>query len=498
MFNSFTLMRTTTLRFLLLLTVIYLIASCSKKDTDILPGDTINLPNPPDSSHQPGDSLPGDSVIVANYIAFSSRGQEIADEINTATVALKLDKPAEKQITVTIELTNKSIEYGKDYTTVPAADLGKLKINIPAGTSASSFVINVPTDKLFKEGDGIDFRISAVDTPIRISNDSVHALRFLEKQYLDSLVKMNINIGPYGVYKVFVDLSESKQQAVAPTKWDFGFYSGGDDFRVILNSSAGMLVKRLDKNDLNAVTAKDTVDLAQAEELIFSDPPYYFGASSAYFDDAGGDLSKTAIAAVSANAADNNVYIVNRGWNTGTTNGKRPWQKIRVLRNNSGGYTLQYADITATSYKTINVPKNDRYFFNYVSLNEGLTTIEPEKKQWDIALTWLPINEKTSSGQETANFQSHVFIQNRNVMVASISTKTRSFASFSKADLTGLTYSNSQIAIGASWRFLWNGVATIYQDIFYVIKDSNGRIYKLRVTNRGDQYAPEIEYAPVK
>lgn len=490
-------MRTTTLRALLLLPVIYLIASCSKKETDIIP-DRPNLPNPPDSSHQPGDSLPGDSAIVANYLAFSSRGQEIADEINTATVALKLDKPAKKQITVTIEFSNKSIEYGKDYTTIPAADLGKLKINIAAGTSASSFVVNVPTDKLFKEGDGIDFRITAVDTPVRIGNDSVHVLRFLEKQSLDSLMKMNLNTGGYGVNKVFVDLSENKQQAVAPAKWDFGFYSGGDDFRVILNSSAGMLVKRLDKNDLNAVTAKDTVDLAQAEDLIFSEAPYYFAPSSAAFDDAGGDLSKTAITAVSANAADNNVYIVNRGWNTGTTNGKRPWQKIRVLRNNSGGYTLQYADITATSYKTINIPKNDRYFFNYVSLNEGLTTIEPEKKQWDIALTWLPVNGKTSSGEDASSFQSNVLIQNRNVTVAQVSTNTRSFASFTRTDLAGLAFSSSQIAIGTSWRLLWNGVYTVHKDVFYVIKDGNGRIYKLRVTNRGDQYSPEIEYAPVK
>ncbi|WP_170117607.1 HmuY family protein [Chitinophaga ginsengisoli] len=491
-------MRITTLRVLLLLTVIYSIASCSKKDTNILPGDVPNRPNPPDSSHQPGDSLPGDSVIVANYLSFTSHGQEIADEINTATVALKLDKPAAKQITVTIELSNKSIEYGKDYTTVPAADQGKLKINIPAGTSTSSFIVNVPADKPFKEGDGIDFRITAVDTPIRIANDSVHALRFLEKQYLDSLAKMKINTGPYGVYKVFVDLSENKQLAVAPTKWDFGFYSGGDDFRVVLNSSAGMLVKRLDKNDLNAVTVKDTTDIAIAEELIFSDPPHYFGASASYFDDASGDLSKTAIAAISANAADNKVYIVNRGWNTGTTNGKRPWQKIRVLRNNSGGYTLQYADITATNYKTINIPKNDSYYFNYVSLTEGLTTIEPEKKQWDIALTWLPINEKTSGGEDAPYFRSNVFVQNRNVTEAQVSTKTRSFAAFTKADLTGLTFSSSQIAIGASWRLLWNDVYTVHQDIFYVVKDGNGRIYKLRVTNHGDQYSPEIEYAPVK
>lgn len=484
-------MQTTTLRVLLLLAVVYFIASCGKKESDILipEPDNPSIPNPPDSSNQPIDT-------VFNYIRFINRGENIPAEINTATIKVMLDKPAEKQITVTIELTNKYIAYAKHYTTVPAADLGKLKINIPAGTSESSFTVNVPADTLFSEGNGIDFKIIAVDTPIRISNDAVYALRFEEKKHLDSLSKMAINSDNYGMNKVFIDLSENKQHAVVPTKWDFGFYTGGDDFRVILNASVGMLVKRLDKNDLNAVTAKDTVALA--DELVFVDPPNYIGWSSSYFDDASGDLSKTAIAAVAANPADNDVYIVNCGFNADATRTPRRWKKIRILRNNSGGYTLQHADITATSYQTINIPKNDRYFFNYVSLTEGLTNIEPEKKQWDIAFTWLSINDKTSTGEDLSLFQSHIFVQNRNVMVAKVSTVNRSFASFSGADLAGLTFSSSQIAIGKSWRFLWDGGATTNSTEFYVIKDGNGRVFKLRITSPRVQYSPEIEFAPVK
>src|SRR6202008_3073628 len=57
--------------------------------------------------------------------------------------------------------------------------------------------------------------------------------------------------------KVFIDLSANRQTSVARTTWDLGFSS--TDFHVILNSANGMMARALDKNDLNAVTAADTV-----------------------------------------------------------------------------------------------------------------------------------------------------------------------------------------------------------------------------------------------
>src|SRR5690606_25515950 len=105
------------------------------------------------------------------------------------------------------------------------------------------------------------------------------------------------------------------------------------------------------------VTAADTADF---------DDVMIVGANSsiealAWIDDPAGDLSKTAIASVSATTAENKVYIVNRGASNPPSDPSQPipsrgWKKIRIVRNGDG-YTLQHADIAATTFQEIQITK---------------------------------------------------------------------------------------------------------------------------------------------
>src|SRR6476660_1593461 len=136
---------------------------------------------------------------------------------------------------------------------------------------------------------------------------------------------------------VFIDFSTNTLTTAARASWDLGFYSG-PEFRVILNNSTGAGAKVLATNDITAAGAADTVGLTLAVNQADPQP-----ADLAYFDDISGSITGTVIPEVSATDASNKVIVINRG--TGGGIAARPWIKIRVLRNGSGGYTLQYARI---------------------------------------------------------------------------------------------------------------------------------------------------------
>jgi hypothetical protein len=286
---------------------------------------------------------------------------------------------------------------------------------------------------------------------------------------------------------------------VLRTAWDLGFYAGVDDHRVILNSSAAMMAKQIDKTDLNLVTALDTVGFSS--EVMFNQfAPTT--SSLSYIDYPTGDLTKTAIAQVSANAAENKVYIVNAGLGVGTPAPARGWKKIRVLRNASGGYTLQHADIASTTFQEVQISKDDNYFFKYISFANGAVNVEPEKAKWDIAWTYFSNITNFGTGEVPYLFQD-IIIQNRNVAIAKVMTATKSFADFSEADLAGLTFSRSQITIGSDWRAGGgpSSAPAVRTDRYYIIQDGNDNYYKLKftsLTNNGERGYPSFEAILVK
>jgi HmuY protein len=304
--------------------------------------------------------------------------------------------------------------------------------------------------------------------------------------------------GPTYPNKVFIDLSANRQTSVPRINWDLGFYTDPADFKVILNSSNNMMVKQISKNDLTQVTAADTVGFK--DELALTGSP----AAIAFVDYPNGDLDRTAIGLIAATATDNKVFIVNRGIGVGVAPlPQRGWKKIRVLRNASGGYTLQHADIASTTFTSIDIPKDDKYFFNYVSFENGIVPVEPEKTKWDITWTHstylFGIN---TPGEFPYPFQDVVF-QNRNVEVAKVLTSAIEYGNFSEANLAGLTFSYSQTIIGSDWRSGGGPSSgpSVKQTQYYIIKDGDNNYYKLKFTaiaSDNQRGYPWIEYALVK
>lgn len=303
--------------------------------------------------------------------------------------------------------------------------------------------------------------------------------------------------GANAVNSVFVDMSTDKQDSALRSSWDLGFYSG-TDFRVILNYTTGAGARVLLKNDLAQVSAADTVGLTLAVSQANPQP-----ADLVYFDDASGNISQTVIPAVSAVAAENKVVILNRG--TGGGIAARPWLKLRVLRNSSGGYTVQYARITEAAFQTINVAKNSDYNFAFVSLDNGSTvSVEPKKEAWDIEWTYSVFKTSFGAGDVAYNFSDLVAIntlggvQAAEVMV----TPTVTYTDYKEANVASTTFTSARWVIGGNWRAT-QGTVGVKTDRFYVVKDPAGNVYKLKfisfhAADGGVRGYPVIEYKLVK
>ena len=311
---------------------------------------------------------------------FESNEQGITETSTSASIKIGLTRAADRDIPVTINLVPTGAAYLTDFTTTPAPNVttgpaaGKIIVTIPSGSNEATLTINKTSGALFDGDEKVVFTIESTGAPVIIGTTKEFTLKFAELVSTSSSIVANGGGANYP-NKVFIDLSANKQAAVLRTNWDLGFYTHADSFRVILNSSSAMMAKQIDKNDLNAVTAADTVGFST--EVVFNQTAPVTTAL-AYIDYPNGDLSKTAIASIAATAADNKVYIINRGTGVGNPAPARGWKKIRVLRNANGGYTVQHADIGATSFQEITIAKDDAYFFKYISFENGAIEVEPD------------------------------------------------------------------------------------------------------------------------
>ncbi|MBL7724055.1 MAG: hypothetical protein JNK27_07890 [Chitinophagaceae bacterium] len=434
-----------------------------------------------------------DAGLPDNYVVFETATQGITAAETSVTVKVKLASGVSADVPIIVNLTEQGVVYGTDYTTSPAAVSGKISLTVPSGNNEASFTISKAPGILYDGDEKIIFDIYSSGSPVLIGTTKRFTLSFGELVATTASMTVNGGGATYG-NKVFIDLSANRQTSVFRTNWDLGFYTGSDDFRVILNSSLNMMAKQINKNDLNTVTAADTVGFSN--EVTFSQTAPTT-ASLAYVDYPSGDLTRTAIASVSASATDNKVYIVNRGNGVGSPAPARGWKKIRIIRNTSGGYTLQHADIAATTFTSIDIAKDDAVFFKNISFETGAVTVEPQKKKWDIAWTYFANVTNFGTGEVPYLFQD-IILLNRNVSVAKVLVATKAFVDFGEADITAQTFLTTQNAIASDWRSGGGpGVSpAVRTDRYYIIKDGDNNYYKLRftaLTQNGERGYPAFE-----
>ena len=281
---------------------------------------------------------------------------------------------------------------------------------------------------------------------------------------------------------VYLDLSADRQTPVLRSSWDLGFYCGSD-FRVILNNTAIAGAKVLAKNNLADVSAADTIGLTLTTSQ-FNPLPEHL----AYFDNIAGDLTRTVIPAVSATDADNKVIILNRG--TGGGIAARPWIKLRVLRNATGGYSLQYAGIRETTFITIQIGKDAVYNFKNVSFENGVVNAEPEKEKWDLVWSYSIFESNFGAGPVPYNFSDLIAVNYLSGVTvatkiyANATVASSAYNAFNRDSIVNTVPSPNRWAIGSSWRSTQPATGARL-DRFYIIKDATGNYYKLKCLSMG-------------
>ena len=445
-------------------------------------------------------SCSDDETILSNpfVVAFENLSANLTAFESQNTVNLVYSEITNQTGTITLNIVETNAVYGVDYTTTPAAMNNEIVLNIGSGEMNTSFTFNKISLDIDEET-LIEFEI----TNIAYSNGTIQGNSIFQFNSSASLggSLMPTTGGPNQQDQVFVDLSNNKITTARRDSWDLGFY-GGNDFRVAINGSLYMFAAPLTSTDIDAVSST-SADVTNLQPLMTIGQ---IGAD-VYADGVAGDIGNTAISEISATATNNPVYLINMGLEVGTdtpevgsvdiSNDSRGWKKIRVIRSGVD-YVLQYADLDDTTHQEVTISKNSAFNFTFFSMeNNQVVNVQPEKDKWDLGFTVFTNVIAFGPALGAYGFSDFV-ITNRNGNVSSYSVETdiSTYEDFSVTDIDTSSFDSSQNTIGSSWRSVFSG--TVTPDIFYILKDPDGNIYKLKflaLTNdSGVRGYPEFEF----
>lgn len=430
-------------------------------------------------------------------VAFESLSANLDEIESSREISLLYSETTSQPGSVTLLMEATNAVYGEDFTTNPPAEGNNLTLPLAQsgnGTTFSFIKLNQTLDETVE----INFSVVAIDYPnSEIQGNTTFSLN--KSASLGRGFQPTVG-GPNQPNQVYIDLSTETQTIIKRDSWDLGFY-GGTDFIVGINGSIYMAAAPLESTDIDAVTEADFAAI-QSEVAVGTFDP----TNEAYVDNPDGNITKTAIAEISTNEADNKVYLINLGYEVGTENPApgsvavagqtRGWKKIRVLRQENG-YLLQYADLNDTTHEEIVIQKNPTYNFTFFSFETNNTLqVEPEAENWDINFT---VFTNILDGAGSYGFSDGVLHNRKSgVTVYAVNTTDIAYDDFQISNVNNSAFQEDQRAIGSSWREVINDDKILVDTIFYIIKDPNGTIYKLKFTallsDSGERGYPEFKY----
>ena len=436
-----------------------------------------------------------DPPLPDNLAGFDSKELGFDNTKTEAEVKITLSRVETAAIAVKIDLTPSKLTYGTDFTTEPAATANSINVTIPAGQTSATIKVIKKAGISLNGDENIVMKISSIGNPVLAGTNIELKLSFAAITSSGSTsTTLNGKVGDVTyANSVYFDLSGNVQTGVDRKSWNIGFYSGAD-FRVILNPAYQSTALPTTKTDIAAVTLSDSVGIALNHNV--EDP-----ATVAVADDWNGDLSKTAIAAISATDAENKVYVYSFEGNKSADK----WFKIKITRSGTG-YKIQYARLGSTTIKTLEVAKNADFNFAFASLEtDKVVSVEPRTKSWDFSWSYSTYN----SGLNTPYWVQDYIAINKlgGVSGAQILTATTAYADFKEANIAAVTWSTAPDVIGTKWRGAAVPGSTtpagVRADRYYLIKDAAGNVYKIQFlsytsTDGGERGKPTMKYELVK
>ncbi|HET8803622.1 MAG TPA: HmuY family protein [Aequorivita sp.] len=439
------------------------------------------------------NNLKGDPFVVAFLEPSGNLGEIDVNKI----IDLVYSETAKNNGAFTISVETENAVYGTDFTTEPAAIDGKILLQINQGSQTNQFIFNKLNANL-DETTEINFTITSIEY-----TDS--DIRGYTNLILNSEAAVGGSIqpevgGPNEQFQVYLDLSAKSFRKVQRDTWDLAFFSK-EGFRVGINGSIYMAAAELQETNIDNITQADVEGLMPQVAVGTFD-----SANEIYIDSPNGDINLTAIKEINLDDSQNKVYLVNLGYEVGTetpipgsvaiAGDARGWRKIRVLRNGDS-YVLQYANLNDSSHQEIIINKSAGFNATFFSFNtNSVVNVEPEADKWDLNFTVFTniIEDAGSYG-----FSDGVLHNRKGGVTAySVTTNQYLYEDFNTSNVIANNFKMDQLVIGASWRDVMDEEKVLVDNIFYIIKDSNGNVYKLKFTallnDNGDRGFPEFKY----
>lgn len=429
-----------------------------------------------------------------NYVAF--KASEAGLTGNDITLDLSLTRAADAPVPVSVSLTPSGLEYGTHFTTEPAATNNVISLTIPQGESSAAIKVTPVAGALLSGTETLNLTISQVSAPTLIGLTKELKLSFspIISQGSQLTLEGKTSESNY-THNVYADLSGNSTHLNARKSWNLAFTNNAA-FRVILNHSLQTSAAATAKSDITQVSLADT---ATTPDIYISGARITDPITLPLVDKWDGDLTKTVFAEVSATSSDNKVYLVAF---EGSNSPKNQWYKVKVDRSGSG-YKVQYARIGETEIKTVEISKDDDFNLSFLSFSTGIVSnVEPKAKEWDIQYGYSTYN----SGMNTPYWFQDFILLNYigGAEAAEVAVSTVTFENYTESHIATTDFTKTRDAIGSKWRSTSGAAIGITKDKFYVIKDPEGNVYKLKFVNAGlgtdggERGKPVIEYKLVK
>lgn len=258
------------------------------------------------------------------------------------------------------------------------------------------------------------------------------------------------------------------------TDWDLGFETTNEGNHIKLNSAKfKMEAYPITSKDFSSITIADTIGV------------------NSKIDMPSGSLDSTAI----GNWNPGDIFILNRG--TDEQGKNLGMCKIQFISVNTTKYVVRFSNMDGSGDKTMDIEKDNRFNFCFLSFNDGgkIVNIEPFKTDWDIVFT------------KYTHYYSDLDIRYSTVGCLLNSYKTfavedtvsKTFKEINLSKVTNLKFSEFISAIGFDWKEfnLTLNKFSVDPNRFYIIRGQQDIYYKLHFIDfylNGVKGAPKWEY----
>lgn len=268
-----------------------------------------------------------------------------------------------------------------------------------------------------------------------------------------NVITNTVNMGSNYKWQVYFNLKNNTVVGEnLKTIWDLGFETSSDGYRIILNSSKAMYAAKTNQTDFSLVT--DTTGFSAIKD----------------FDSPTGNMEQTAIG--DWRLIPNQVYLIDRGYNElGSHQGFR---KIVFQSVDDYFYTIRFSQPNGVGETTLQVPKDNKYNFTFLSFTTSSTVmVEPPKKDWDIVFTQY-LEELSTPYLVAGCLLNRYYTMAKSDSIIGFNSINYDFA------LTQLLSSNINI-IGYDWKeySFTTSSYIVFPNKTYIIQDQNGFYYKL-------------------